>query len=123
MLLLKNIYKKFGGLLAVNGTSFTVEKGTIKGLIGPNGAGKTTLFNIIAGMIAPSSGQIFLDGENITNLKPYELFNKGLLRTFQISQEFSTLTVRDNLLMVPSNQPGENLYYSWFSPFKVKKFE
>ena len=123
MLFLKNIYKKFGGLLAVNGTSFTVEKGTIKGLIGPNGAGKTTLFNIIAGMIAPSSGQIFLDGENITNLKPYELFNKGLLRTFQISQEFSTLTVRDNLLMVPSNQPGENLYYSWFSPFKVKKFE
>ena len=123
MLLLKNIYKKFGGLLAVNGTSFTVEKGTIKGLIGPNGAGKTTLFNIIAGMIAPSSGQIFLDGENITNMKPYELFNKGLLRTFQISQEFSTLTVRDNLLMVPSNQPGENLYYSWFSPFKVKKFE
>ena len=123
MLLLKNIYKKFGGLLAVNGTSFTVEKGTIKGLIGPNGAGKTTLFNIIAGMIAPSSGQIFLDGENITNLKPYELFNKGLLRTFQISQEFSTLTVRDNLLMVPSNQPGENLYYSWFSPFKVKQFE
>jgi len=123
MLFLKNIYKKFGGLLAVNGTSFTVEKGTIKGLIGPNGAGKTTLFNIIAGMIAPSSGQIFLDGENITNLKPYELFNKGLLRTFQISQEFSTLTVRDNLLMVPSNQPGENLYYSWFSPFKVKQFE
>ena len=123
MLFLKNIYKKFGGLLAVNGTSFTVEKGTIKGLIGPNGAGKTTLFNIIAGMIAPSSGQIFLDGENITNLKPYELFNKGLLRTFQISQEFSTLTVRDNLLMVPSNQPGENLYYSWFSPFKVKEFE
>ena len=123
MLLLKNIYKKFGGLLAVNGTSFTVEKGTIKGLIGPNGAGKTTLFNIIAGMIAPSSGQIFLDGENITKMKPYELFNKGLLRTFQISQEFSTLTVRDNLLMVPSNQPGENLYYSWFSPFKVKKFE
>jgi len=123
MLSLKNIYKSFGGLIAVNGTSLTVEKGTIKGLIGPNGAGKTTLFNIIAGMIAPSSGQIILDGEDITYMKPYELFNKGLLRTFQISREFSTLTVRDNLLVVPPNQPGENLLHSWFSPTKVRNFE
>ena len=123
MLSLNNIYKSFGGLIAVNGTSLTVEKGTIKGLIGPNGAGKTTLFNIIAGMITPSSGQIILDGEDITYLKPYELFNKGLLRTFQISREFSTLTVRDNLLMVPPNQPGENLFHSWFSPNKVRNFE
>ena len=123
MLSLKNIYKSFGGLIAVNGTSLTVEKGTIKGLIGPNGAGKTTLFNIIAGMITPSSGQIILDGEDITYMKPYELFNKGLLRTFQISREFSTLTVRDNLLVVPPNQPGENLLHSWFSPTKVRNFE
>ena len=123
MLSLKNIYKSFGGLIAVNGTSLTVEKGTIKGLIGPNGAGKTTLFNIIAGMITPSSGQIRLDGEDITYMKPYELFNKGLLRTFQISREFSTLTVRDNLLVVPPNQPGENLLHSWFSPKKVRNFE
>tara|TARA_B100001057_G_C22780964_1_gene923616 strand:- start:233 stop:1012 length:780 start_codon:yes stop_codon:yes gene_type:complete len=123
MLSLKNIYKSFGGLIAVNGTSLTVEKGTIKGLIGPNGAGKTTLFNIIAGMIAPSSGQIILDGEDITYMKPYELFNKGLLRTFQISREFSTLTVRDNLLVVSPNQPGENLLHSWFSPTKVRNFE
>ena len=123
MLSLNNIYKSFGGLIAVNGTSLTVEKGTIKGLIGPNGAGKTTLFNIIAGMIAPSSGQIILDGEDITYMKPYELFNKGLLRTFQISREFSTLTVRDNLLVVPPNQPGENLLHSWFAPKKVRNFE
>ena len=123
MLSLKKIYKNFGGLIAVNGASFNVEKGTIKGLIGPNGAGKTTLFNIIAGIIRPSSGQIILDGEDITFMKPYELFDKGLLRTFQISREFSTLTVRDNLLMVPPNQPGENLIHSWFSPKKVRNFE
>ena len=73
MLSLKKIYKNFGGLIAVNGASFNVEKGTIKGLIGPNGAGKTTLFNIIAGIIRPSSGQIILDGEDITFMKPYEL--------------------------------------------------
>ena len=84
-------------------------------MIGPNGAGKTTLFNIIAGHIKPTSGNAELDGEDITNMLPHELFSKGLLRTFQIAQEFSTLTVLENLMMVPGNQKGENLLNTWFN--------
>ncbi len=103
----------FGGLHAVDGVSLTVDDGTITGLIGPNGAGKTTLFNVIAGHYAPTSGKVYLDGEDITGLKPHELFAKGMLRTFQIAHEFSTLTVRENLMMVPPAQSGENLVNAW----------
>ena len=70
-------------------------------MIGPNGAGKTTYFNLIAGTFPPSSGQVFLDGEDITGLKPHELFHKGLLRTFQIAHEFSPTHGVENLMMVP----------------------
>ena len=123
MLEIKNIHKHFGGLKAVNDASIKVEKGSITGLIGPNGAGKTTLFNTIAGVYAPSSGEIFLEGKNISNLKPHQLFNKGVLRTFQISHEFSSLTVLENLMMVPGNQYGENLIYAWLKNTIVKKQE
>ena len=85
MLEIKNIHKNFGGLQAVNDASMKVARGSITGLIGPNGAGKTTLFNTIAGVYSPSSGSIHLDNENISNLKPHELFDKGILRTFQIA--------------------------------------
>ena len=100
-----------------------IEKGSITGLIGPNGAGKTTLFNTIAGVYAPEEGEIFLENQNITGLKPHNLFNKGILRTFQIAHEFSTLTVLENLMMVPPNQYGENLIYAWFRNNDVKKQE
>ena len=120
---IKNIYKNFGGLKAVHNTSIKIKKGSITGLIGPNGAGKTTLFNTIAGVYKPNQGEIYLEGENITGFKPHELFNMGVLRTFQISHEFSTLTVLENLMMVPSNQYGENLINAWFSNKKVKKQE
>ncbi|HAI31217.1 MAG TPA: ABC transporter ATP-binding protein, partial [Thalassospira sp.] len=90
MIRVENIAKNFGGIQAVDGVSLSIEKGSITGLIGPNGAGKTTLFNIIAGVFPPSSGKIFLDGEDVTELEPHELFHKGLLRTFQIAHEFST---------------------------------
>ena len=123
MLVIKNINKKFGGLQAVNNVSITVEEGSITGLIGPNGAGKTTLFNIIAGNLHSDFGEIFFDKENISGLKSHELFNKKILRTFQIAQEFSTLTVLENLMMVPGEQLGEKLLYSWINNFKVKKQE
>ena len=123
MLKVENINKFFGGLKAVNNVSLEVKKGSITGLIGPNGAGKTTLFNSIAGVYSPNSGNIFLEEENITGLKPHELFNKGVLRTFQIAQEFTTLTVLENLMMVPANQYGENLIYAWFNNSLVKKQE
>jgi len=114
MILVKNLVKKFGGLVAVDGVDMKIERGSITGLIGPNGAGKTTLFNLIAGNIIPDKGSIILDNEDVTGLKPYELFSKGLLRTFQISHEFHTLSVLDNLMMVPPRQIGESLLGAWF---------
>ena len=123
MLKLKEINKHFGGLHAVKDVSLEVKKGSITGLIGPNGAGKTTLFNIIAGNINENSGDIFLDNENVNGLKSHNLFEKGLLRTFQIAQEFSTLTVLENLMMVPGNQTGEKLAYTLFNSSKVKQQE
>ena len=123
MISIQNIHKSFGGIHAVNDASLEIEKGSITGLIGPNGAGKTTLFNVIAGLYKPDSGRVLLDGEEITGLAPHELFHKGLLRTFQIAHEFSTLTVRDNLKMVPADQSGERLIDAWFRPAAVREEE
>ena len=123
MLKIKDLNKSFGGLKAVNNVSLKVDKGSITGLIGPNGAGKTTLFNTIAGLYAPENGEIFLEGQNIEGLKPHELFSMGVLRTFQIAHEFSSLTVLENLMMVPGNQRGEKLIYALFGDKVVKKQE
>ena len=119
MINIENISKNFGGIRAVDDVSFNIETGSITGLIGPNGAGKTTLFNVIAGLYAPSQGRVFLDRENITGLAPHQLFEKGLLRTFQIAHEFSTLTVRENLMTVPAGQSGESLVDAWLRPGKI----
>ena len=123
MLKINTVRKNFGGLTAVNNATMQVEKGSITGLIGPNGAGKTTLFNVIAGNLQSDSGEVILNGENISGLKSHELFYKGLLRTFQIAHEFTSLTVLENLMMVPGNQFGENLLYSWFKNSVVRKQE
>ena len=123
MLKINKVQKNFGGLTAVNNASMHVEKGSITGLIGPNGAGKTTLFNVIAGNLQSDSGEIILNDEKISGLKSHELFYKGVLRTFQIAHEFTSLTVLENLMMVPGNQFGENLLYSWFKNSVVKKQE
>ena len=123
MLKIKNLNKSFGGLKAVNTVNLEVDKGSITGLIGPNGAGKTTLFNTIAGLYAPDSGDVFLEEKNIAGLKPHELFSMGVLRTFQIAHEFASLTVLENLMMVPGNQRGEKLIYALFSDKVVKKEE
>ena len=123
MIVVENIHKHFGGLRAVDGASLEIETGSITGLIGPNGAGKTTLFNVIAGHYAPTSGRVLLDGEDISGLAPHDLFAKGLLRTFQIAHEFSTLTVRENLMMVPDNQSGESLLSTWLNRRKVAEEE
>ncbi len=123
MIEVKNVSRRFGGFVAVNDCSLTVEAGSITGLIGPNGAGKSTLFNMVAGNLAPSSGRILLDGQPIEGMKPHELFGRGLLRTFQIAHEFSRLTVLENLMMVPGGQPGESLFDVWFRGRKVREFE
>ncbi len=123
MIVVEDVHKHFGGIRAVDGASLTIKTGSITGLIGPNGAGKTTLFNVIAGLHKPTSGRVLLDGEDITGLTPHELFAQGLLRTFQIAHEFSTLTVRENLMMVPGNQSGESLISTWTNPKKVRAEE
>ena len=120
MIFVKNLSKHFGGIKAVNNASLSINRGSITGLIGPNGAGKTTLFNVIAGVYPPSDGKVFLEDEDITRLPPHELFSRGLMRTFQIAHEFSTLTVRENLMMVPANQSGEKLIDIWIRPSKIK---
>ena len=123
MLKIKNLNKSFGGLKAVNNVNLEIDKGSITGLIGPNGAGKTTLFNTIAGLYAPDNGDVYLEEKNIAGLKPHELFSMGVLRTFQIAHEFSSLTVLENLMMVPGNQRGEKLIYALFGDKAVKKEE
>lgn len=123
MIRVKNLVKQFGGVRAVNDASLSIEKGSITGLIGPNGAGKTTLFNIVAGLFPPTSGHVYLDGEDVTGLAPHDLFAKGLLRTFQIAHEFSTLSVLENLMMVPPNQLGERIVNSWIRRPAVRREE
>lgn len=116
MIKIENLSKNFGGIQAVKDVSISIEAGSITGLVGPNGAGKSTLFNIIAGRYGPTSGRVYLDGEEITGLAPHELFHKGLLRTFQVAHEFSTLSVRDNLMIVAGGHPGDQLLNIWLRP-------
>lgn len=93
----KNVTKKFGGLIAVNDVSFSVEKGEIFGLIGPNGAGKTTLLNVVSGIYKPESGSVIFRDGAITGLKPHVLARKGITRTFQIVRSFPKMTVLENV--------------------------
>ena len=123
ILQVNNLSKFFGGLAAVSNCSLKIKKGSITGIIGPNGSGKTTLFNLIAGNLKSSKGTVLFNNENITNIPSYELFSKGVLRTFQIAHEFSTLTVLENLMMVPPNQYGEKLSYALINNRKVKEQE
>jgi len=123
MIKVENLHKHFGGFHAVDGASLEIEKGSITGLIGPNGAGKTTLFNVIAGVLPPTSGRVLMEGDDITGLPPHALFAKGLLRTFQIAHEFHSMTVRENLMMVPPGQSGENLWSAWFKGARVREEE
>jgi branched-chain amino acid transport system ATP-binding protein len=113
------LHRHFGGFHAVDGASLEIREGSITGLVGPNGAGKTTLFNVIAGVLPPTSGRVTMAGEDITGMSPHELFHKGLLRTFQIAHEFSSMTVRENLMMVPGSQSGETLWNTWFGRKRI----
>jgi len=119
MIRVENLHKHFGGFHAVDGASLRIAEGSITGLIGPNGAGKTTLFNVIAGVLPPTSGKVFMGDEDITGLEPHQLFHKGLLRTFQIAHEFHSMSVRENLMMVPPRQAGEGLLSAWFQRRRV----
>jgi branched-chain amino acid transport system ATP-binding protein len=119
MIRVKNLHRHFGGFRAVDGSSIEIDEGSITGVIGPNGAGKTTLFNVIAGVLPPTSGTVTMGEEDITGVPPHELFHKGLLRTFQIAHEFSSMTVLENLMMVPAGQTGETLWNTWFGRKRI----
>jgi ABC-type branched-subunit amino acid transport system ATPase component len=101
--------RSFGGVHAVDGASFHVERGSITGLIGPNGAGKSTALGAIAGALSADAGSIEFDGENVTSLAPMHRARRGLIRTFQTSSEFERLTVLENLLVGAKDHPGETL--------------
>ena len=123
MIQVHDLHRHFGGFRAVDGASLTIRTGSITGLIGPNGAGKSTLFNVIAGVLPPTSGRVTMDGQDITGLPPHELFHRGLLRTFQMAHEFSSMTVRENLMMVPGGQSGETLFNPWFGRGRIRAEE
>jgi branched-chain amino acid transport system ATP-binding protein len=92
--------KRFGGLVAVSNVDLSLEAGEIRGIIGPNGSGKSTLFNLISGVYTPDrGGTMFFDGEDVTNLQPHEIANRGVARTFQMLRIFSQMTVLENLLV------------------------
>lgn len=94
-----NLTKRFGGLVAVNDLSFSLNESEILGLIGPNGAGKTTMFNVIAGYYKPDGGQVIFQGQDITGLKPYQVCRRGIARTFQVTKPFLDSTVLDNVMV------------------------
>ena len=123
MLNIKDVSVNFGGIKAVDKASMQIETGKITGLIGPNGAGKTTLFNIIAGNIKPTMGKVMLDEQDITSLPSHELFEKGVLRTFQLAHEFSNMTVIENLMVVPGMQTGEKILNTWFQRKRIENEE
>src|SRR6266513_1577843 len=110
-----NIRKRFGGITAVDGVSFDVREGEILGLIGPNGCGKSTLFNCILGQLAPSDGEVKVDGKVATGLRPSELNRLGVSRTFQLLQVFPKLSVRENLILAGQEHQG-NMMSRLFGP-------
>jgi len=98
-LTIEHVSKNFGGLQALTNVDLHIEPGERRVVIGPNGAGKTTLFNIICGLIPPSSGKVFIFGKDVTKLPPHKRASLGIGRTFQITNLFSNLTVEENLLL------------------------
>ncbi|MCS7276587.1 MAG: ABC transporter ATP-binding protein [Dehalococcoidia bacterium] len=115
--------KSFDGLRAVNRCTLRLRRGTITGLIGPNGAGKTTLFNLITGFLRPTSGAIYFRGERIDGLPPHQVFRRGIARTFQIPRPLGSMTVLENLMLVPPGQKGELLWNVWLLPGQVARQE
>ncbi len=104
---IRDLYKHFGGIKAVDGCGFQLPKGKISGLIGPNGSGKTTVFNLLTGVLQADSGAVYYKGENITGLKSYQIFNRGISRTFQITRIYREMTAFENMLSVSSLRSSE----------------
>jgi len=118
-----NLSISFGGVTALNDVSFSIEQGDIVSLIGPNGAGKTTVLNIITGYYTADSGKIIFEGENVCKLKPYLMRQKGIARTFQKSELFPSMTVRENVMMGLCGEMKANLFFVGLGLRKAKTEE
>ncbi len=105
----EDVHKAFGGLRAVAGTGFDLDRGSITALIGPNGAGKTTLFNVLTGFLRPDRGRVELEGEAISERSPHAIARRGMVRTFQITKALAAMPVIDNMMLAAPHQPGERL--------------
>ncbi len=116
ILAVDGLTKRFGGVNAVDGARFAVERGSLTALIGPNGAGKTTLFNALTGFVSADSGSVLLDGEQVFRRPPHELSRRGMVRTFQITKALGGMSVLDNLMLAAPDQPGERLRGVVFRP-------
>ncbi len=121
MLKVENVYKSFGGILALNGVSFSVKPNSITGLIGPNGSGKSTLFNVISGFYNKDRGEVYFKGKKIEGIEPYRIAMLGVGRTFQISEVPEKMTVLENLLLAPKSQIGEGIFNVFLHPLKIKR--
>ncbi len=123
ILKIEGVRKGFGGILAVDGCSLSVQEGTIVGLIGPNGAGKSTLFDLISGFARPDAGSIIFSGKEIVGLPAYRIARLGLIRTFQIPRALMRMTVLENLMLGSQNQMGEMIFAPIIHKSKVQADE
>jgi branched-chain amino acid transport system ATP-binding protein len=120
LLEVKNVSKPFGSLIAVNNISMTVKPGELRAIIGPNGAGKTTFFNLITGFFRPTAGRIIFEGRDVTELSPARRVWCGMARTFQVTEVFPELTVRENLRIAVEVASGMRLR-PWLSQIDDEK--
>lgn len=120
---IENLKMQFGGLVAVNNVSISVEKGEIHGLIGPNGSGKTTIFNVLSGYYKPTGGTITFEGKKISGLPAYQITAAGFARTFQNLRLFSSMTVLDNIMVGLGNHAKTNLWQAVFDPVAIQREE
>ncbi len=118
-----DLQKSFGGLQATDHATFEVERGTITGLIGPNGAGKSTIFNLISGFYEPDGGTVTVGETDVTGMEPYQVAERGLIRTFQTPRKLEGMTVREAMLVGPRSQPGESFLSLFTSPGSVGEAE
>ncbi|MHB8687293.1 MAG: ABC transporter ATP-binding protein [Candidatus Dormibacteria bacterium] len=119
----RDLVKGFGGLMAVDGATFEVSRGSITALIGPNGAGKTTLFNLATGFIKPDRGAIEFEGQSVFRRPPHAVARRGIGRTFQITKALTAMTVMDNMMLAAPDQPAEQLLGLLTHPFSWRRQE
>ena len=120
---IEHLTMQFGGLVAVNDVSLSVQPGEIHGLIGPNGSGKTTIFNVVSGYYKPTSGKVSFDGQALSGLPAHQITARGFARTFQNLRLFSTMTVLDNVLVGMGHHAKTRLWQQIFDPVAVRREE